>query len=538
MATQVENERPELVFALVGAAGTRLDDLSKRLKESLETFGYQSLDIRLSDLLQNFAGWTQPASPGKPERTRHLQNMGDAFRKRLESGAAMALAGITEIRRHRAEISSNPEKPATGRAYILHQLKHPEEANLLRRVYGSSFFLVAGHAARSQRVKDLGERWAREESQPGRGALFESKALDVITADEKEDDDLGQNTRDTYPQADFFANLGVPSGEFKIQRFVELLFGHPFHTPQPDEYAMYQAAAVALRSSDDNRQVGAVIVSLTRGPNEIKNADVIAVGMNEVPRGGGGFYWDENSPDNRDQRLLQGGEDRAAEIKVSALAELLERISQKDWLQETIKAKRSSDLARDLLPNLKRTQFMDIGEFSRPVHAEMASLIDAARRGIAVDGHSMYVTTFPCHNCAKHIIAAGIRRVVYLEPYPKSRALGLHGEEITPESATGVEEENKVVFFAFTGIAPSQYRQLFSMSERGAKKGNSLQKWYAQRRSLRPLHVIPNTSLMYLAGECQELEKLPVEVYRWDKNSICPQPEAEAEEDAAKPPDP
>jgi hypothetical protein len=91
---------------------------------------------------------------------------------------------------------------------------------------------------------------------------------------------------------------GVPSGEFKIQRFVDLLFGHPFHTSQPDEYAMYQAAAVALRSSDDNRQVGAVIVSLTRGPNEIKNADVIAVGMNEVPRGGGGFYWDENSPDS------------------------------------------------------------------------------------------------------------------------------------------------------------------------------------------------------------------------------------------------
>ena len=79
MATQVGNERPELVFALVGAAGTRLEDLStKRLKEALETFGYQSVDIRLSDLLQNFVGWTPPATP-HAERTRHLQNMGDAF---------------------------------------------------------------------------------------------------------------------------------------------------------------------------------------------------------------------------------------------------------------------------------------------------------------------------------------------------------------------------------------------------------------------------------------------------------------------------
>ena len=45
----------------------------------------------------------------------------------------------------------------------------------------------------------------------------------------------------------------------------------------------------------------------------------------------------------------------------------------------------------------------------------------------------MYVTTFPCHNCAKHIIAAGLERVVYLEPYPKSRAKTLYDEDITPE---------------------------------------------------------------------------------------------------------
>ena len=113
--------------------------------------------------------------------------------------------------------------------------------------------------------------------------------------------------------------------------------------------------------------------------------------------------------------------------------------------------------------------------------------------------------------------------MVYLEPYPKSRALGLHGEEIIPESATGVEEENKVVFFAFTGVAPCQYRQLFSMSERGAKKGNSLEKWDARRRSLPPLYVGPNASLVYLAGECQELEKLRVDVYKWDIESICPE---------------
>jgi cytidine deaminase len=528
--------RPELIFALVGAAGARLSDLSKGLKDELKTFGYETEDIRLSDLLRNFLGWADPPGPSEHDRITHLQNMGNEFRRRLEKGDALALAGIAEIRTRRANISKSPDQPASARAYIMHQLKHPDEVELLRLVYGASFLLVAGHAPRKLRVTELAKRMARIDLRPGEEEHFKPLAHTIIEIDEKQDDDYGQDTRDIYPKADFFANLGVDLGENEVRRFVDLLFGHPFHTPKPDEYAMYQAHAVSLRSSDENRQVGAVIVSLSRGRDgNIKNADVIAVGMNEVPRGGGGFYWDQDSPDRRDQMLLlMKGEDRAVEIKTSALAELIERIAQKKWLQETIATQRKVEVARDLLKYLKGTQFLDIGEFSRPVHAEMAALIDAARRGVAVDGHSMYVTTFPCHNCAKHIIAAGIRRVVYLEPYPKSRALNLHGEEITPESTSGNEEEGTVVFYAFTGIAPRQYQQVFSMSERGKKQGKSLREWYAERLSLTPLYVQRNASLAYLAAERQELEKLPPEIYRWDKNTVCPgsRPEAPIVDDA------
>ena len=35
----------------------------------------------------------------------------------------------------------------------------------------------------------------------------------------------------------------------------------------------------------------------------------------------------------------------------------------------------------------------------------------------------MYMTTFPCHNCAKHIIASGIINVYYIEPYAESEIL-------------------------------------------------------------------------------------------------------------------
>src|SRR4029077_13917862 len=227
-----------------------------------------------------------------------------------------------------------------------------------------------------------------------------------------------------------------------------------------------------------------------------------ASGMNEVPRGGGGFYWDRDSPDARDQWLQRyKQEDRATAIKISALTELVEKIRNKEWLSEPVKGTKTNDLARALLSDLKGSQFMNTGEFGRQVHAEMAALIDAARRGVAVNGHTMYVTTFPCHNCAKHVIAAGLRRVVYLEPYPKSRADFLHGEELVLEPEDGKDDPSKVVFRSFTGVAPRQYRQLFSMSERGSKKGLALANWEAARLHLVPSYVVRNASDAYLAAE-------------------------------------
>ena len=57
-------------------------------------------------------------------------------------------------------------------------------------------------------------------------------------------------------------------------------------------------------------------------------------------------------------------------------------------------------------------------ELSRAVHAEQNAIIQAAKLGISIDGGEMYVTTHPCFICAKMIINAGIKRIVYKEGYP------------------------------------------------------------------------------------------------------------------------
>ena len=59
----------------------------------------------------------------------------------------------------------------------------------------------------------------------------------------------------------------------------------------------------------------------------------------------------------------------------------------------------------------------------RTVHAEMNALIQAARRGHAVDGASAYVTNMPCTTCSKALITAGIKRVVIFSDYHDTLAL-------------------------------------------------------------------------------------------------------------------
>ncbi|HRZ83985.1 MAG TPA: hypothetical protein P5069_16180, partial [Candidatus Hydrogenedentes bacterium] len=80
-------------------------------------------------------------------------------------------------------------------------------------------------------------------------------------------------------------------------------------------------------------------------------------------------------------------------------------------------------------------------------------------------GATLYSTTFPCHNCAKHIIAAGITRVVYIEPYPKSRALKFHGDAAFSGFQRDQKKGGLVAFEPFVGIGPRRFFDLFSMRQ-------------------------------------------------------------------------
>ncbi|TMW73880.1 ComE operon protein 2 [Alteribacter natronophilus] len=53
----------------------------------------------------------------------------------------------------------------------------------------------------------------------------------------------------------------------------------------------------------------------------------------------------------------------------------------------------------------------------RTIHAEMNALLQCAKFGVPAAGAEMYVTHFPCLNCCKAIIQAGIRKVYFATEY-------------------------------------------------------------------------------------------------------------------------
>lgn len=66
---------------------------------------------------------------------------------------------------------------------------------------------------------------------------------------------------------------------------------------------------------------------------------------------------------------------------------------------------------------------MENGHCIRTLHAEQNAIIQAALHGVSTAGASIYVTHQPCFLCAKTIINAGIKEIVYGTEYPDERSV-------------------------------------------------------------------------------------------------------------------
>ncbi len=371
-------DSPELVFGIVGAVGTDLEDVAAVLVEELGRVQYEAHKIKISSLMYKigqYKGLKTRRYNSDYEKVKSHMEAGSAIRERSKRGDFLALLAVAEIRRLRKLVSGNADVPKAGRrvAYILRSLKHPDEIRTLRDIYGRAFYLISAYSPRSLRISRLSTRIASSTQGKAQSGA-RSKAEQLVEIDEKEDRKLGQNVRESFPLADVFVNASSrPSVVSALRRFIELVFSHPFHTPTRDEYAMFHAHAAALRSADLGRQVGAAITT--------KDGGIIAVGCNDVPRFAGGLYWPEDIDDARDFRL---GSDSNWTFRREMVSQLVLSLKNQGYFGRKIEKLRPQQVADKLLTHssFKESIAASVIEFGRSVHAEMAAISDAARRGV------------------------------------------------------------------------------------------------------------------------------------------------------------
>lgn len=486
-----EHHSNELFVAIVGPAGAGSGTAAKRIEAFfVDDYRYEAVIIKASALIRSAAinlGLDVPAEDARKSLASitKMQDRGDDLRQGnfdggREDHSEVARYILRQVALERAKMQGaklhgdgEVEPDGKKRVYIIDSLRHPAEAHLLRRVYQEAFALVGivcDPTVREKRIREnLFDRadWGEQSTK--------DQVKSFLDRDEDAPEKFGQHVSDTFHEADFFVDnsaeghddLSITGMNDQLKRFVSLIAQDRIVRPTIAETAMHHARSAQMRSACLSRQVGAALVN--------QGGTIVSTGTNEAPRAGGGVYGEE------------AGQDQFTDHRC-AFKETVYCSSNKEQnkiIEELIDAFPELTAKEDRLNVLKKIRGTRLGgliEFSRAVHAEMDAILSASLAGVSPKGCRLFVTTYPCHYCARHIVAAGIDEVQFIEPYPKSRATALHSDAITTESESwlppsiigdqrfdaatgrafdGAQIEKKVLFKPFVGVSPRMYRRVF-----------------------------------------------------------------------------
>lgn len=465
---------PEIIIALCGPIGSPLHETAEQISFSLKKYGYKTYDIRLSDLIRINSKYTSINIDESTnlKKFKSLITVGDKLREIYGSDilAKLAIAKISaERKKNFGEFDDIVNESSKGEAskikkqkicHIIDSVKNSSELELLKSIYGKMIFSIGVFSPLEARRENLSKI----------NRLSVEDIAELINTDSGEEFDHGQSVRDTFPKCDYFlrvdSGLAEPGnadakGQIlsKLERFFKLIFRSSVISPTEEENAMYAATSAARNSACLSRQVGAAVTS--------SSGELLSTGWNDVPRNGGGLYGKQSirlkviDPDHRCYTLQNRNCSNDAEKRI--LAEVVID----SLVQEKIIPVKKREAAIQTI--IKNSRLKDLIEFSRAVHAEMHAILGASRvAGERILGGKIFVTTYPCHSCARHIIASGISEVYFIEPYRKSLALKLHSDAMT-ESV--IETDEKVKLIQFDGVAPTRFLELFESGSRKSKAG-------------------------------------------------------------------
>lgn len=434
----------EIVIGVVGYAGSGTTFTVDKFARILEAEGFKPYVIKARMILEYWSkqqGHDDPAGiEDIASKVTAYQNLGDVLRQ--TSGEYGAVAGWMAREVHKLR---EDKKDDETQVFFLDSLKHPAEVELLRQIYGEGFRLIGVGCRPDIRQRRLETKFHASED--------DATIIDLIDRDAEDSvNKYGQQVNKTFHLSDYFVDNTVSAEHVKdfrlpdtLKEVFEKFFTRKTYHPSGDEQGLYFADAAATGSACLSRQVGAAIVD--------NNGNLIAIGRNDVPKANGGLYDNEDDENERGRCHLRG--------------ECSNKVYQQQIADDIIKIFEAEDMpnlgdkTEDFRKALVKTRTGSLIEFSRSVHAEMDALISLSRTGTKLPQNStLYTSTYPCHNCARHIVASGIKRVVYLEPYKKSLAVVLHDDAIADNLPLD-EVGDRVKFEPYVGVAPRLYQAVY-----------------------------------------------------------------------------
>ena len=391
-----------LAVGLTGSFGSGCSTLATVLSAS---HGFRSFSLSAKVKFQ----W-QNQNPGvQPDRGK-LQDMGN--RLASEKGTDyLAKCAVREASRSGAN------------NVVFDSIKREGEIKYLRDRY-PRFFLLAIQCSRD-------ERWDRVRSVYESAKLFESDFEVHDARDQIEEFKAGQKVSLCVDDADIVidntehrSNMAARQAfRIRIDRYLGLISGSAAYKPRSQDIAMTIAYTEAEWSDCIKRHVGAVIVD--------EDGSLISSGFNQNPATMRPCY--EEPGYCRKDSLVAERLEALAGTHCPICGKIIEAIN--DPFRCTCGY------------SLKSHYFSDHGVRWCPgVHAEERAI--ARVRGRDLSEATLYTTTFPCLNCAKLITDSGLKRIIYVEPYPERESVRFLAE-------------NRIETVPFEGVKARSFHKLF-----------------------------------------------------------------------------
>jgi len=454
-----------IILGFTGTIGSGCTYIAEAIEHE-----YKYKYFSLSDILRNIAAKKGLNNPSVDD----LQTLGNNLRAKY--GNSYLVQELLKFIK-KGDLPGLKSDKGTLKGIIIDSIRNDGEVYTLRQFpYFYLFSVHSGFELRKQRTL--------------RDKKFKSKEefKNADHRDKAEDIQYGQQVAKCNDLADFIINndKNIPQrASQEKKKFIDRVYNNyvllvehkqegvilPDNLPTTNETLMTMAYAESQRSSCLKRKVGAIIAEINHSSfgngsdNRInESVNIISSGHNEVPLGSIPCAFNpEYEKCYRDHlqeehaKKIKFCPNCGEEIKLSSQKCKKCKHEIKTFIKVCPDCKNEIDVQYKC-PKCDKEVFKEylIGagkllDMCKALHAEENALLSLKKHGGENFRNTvLYTTTFPCNLCANKIVASGINKVVYADPYPM-------------KEAKTILAAGKVEIEKFEGIKSSAYFKLYNV---------------------------------------------------------------------------